>query len=99
MTLTFDNQSLHIDYPSANQHIDAPLDGIDAAVRGPNVLEGATLAVRPAGNREFLIVTKRNGKVFNQGSLKPSNDGRAIIDTWWNPDRPNVVGTLVYEKE
>lgn len=99
MTLRLDNQALHIDYPSVGQHIDAPLDGVEAAVRGPHVLEGATLAVQPAGNREFLIVTKRHGKVFTQGSLKLSNDGRIITNSWWNTDRPDDKGTLVYEKK
>jgi hypothetical protein len=99
MTLRLDNQALHIDYPSAGQHIDAPLDGVEAAVRGPHAPEGTTRAVRPAGNREFLIVTKRYGKVFTQGFLKLSNDGRIITDTWWNPDRPAGKGTLVYEKK
>jgi hypothetical protein len=98
MTLRLDNPALHIDYPSAGQHIDAPLDGVEAAVRGPHAPEGTTLAVRPAGNREFLIVTKRHGKVFAQGSLKLSNDGRIITDSWWNPDRPADKGTLVYDK-
>jgi len=99
MTLRLDNQALHIAYPSAGQHIDAPLDGIEAAVGGPHVLEGATLAVRPAGRREFLIVTKRQGKVFSQGSLKLSDDGRVITNSWWNPDRPADKGTFVYEKK
>ena len=76
-----------------------PLDGIEAAVRGPHALEGATLTARPVGNREFLIVTKRYGKVFTQGSLKLSNDGRVITNSWWNPDRPDDKGTLVYEKK
>src|SRR5580700_4620373 len=44
MTLRLDNQALHIDYPSAGQHIDAPLDGVEAAVRGPRALEGTTWA-------------------------------------------------------
>ena len=70
MTLTLDNQALHIDYPSAGQHGDAPLDGSDAAVRGPHVPEGTTLAVRPAGRREFRTVTKRQGKLFSQGTLE-----------------------------
>jgi hypothetical protein len=99
MTLRLDNQAFHIDYPSVGQHIDAPLDGVEAAVRGPHVLEGATLAVRPAGNREFLIVTKLRGKVFTQGSLKLSNDGRIITASSWTPDRPDGKGTLVYEKK
>ncbi len=98
MTLRLDNQALHIDYPSAGQRIDAPLDGVEAAVRGPHAPEETTCAVRPAGNREFLIVTKRNGKVFTQGSLKLSNDGRIVTDSWWNPDRPADKGTLVYDK-
>jgi hypothetical protein len=99
MTLKLDNQALHIDYPSSGQHIDAPLDGVEAAVRGPKILEGTTYAARPAGNREFLIVTKLHGKVFSQASLKLSNDGRVITETSWNPDRPAAKGTLVYEKK
>jgi hypothetical protein len=80
MTLRLDNLALHIDYPS-EEHIDAPLDGVEAAVRGPHTLEGATFVLRPTGNREFLIVTKRQGKVFSQGSLKLSNDGRIITNS------------------
>jgi hypothetical protein len=99
MTLRLDNQALHIDYPSADQHIDAPLDGVEAAVRGPHTPEGTTSAVRSAGNREFLIVTKRHGKVFTQGSLKLSSDGRIVTESWWNPDRPTDKGMLVYDKK
>jgi hypothetical protein len=98
MTLRLDDRVLHIDYPSSDQHIDAPLDGADAAVRGSHTPEGTTYAVRPVGNREFLVVTKRNGKAFTQGTLELGNDGRTITDTWWNSDRPAVKGTLVYEK-
>jgi hypothetical protein len=97
MALRLDNQSLHIDYPSASQHIDAPLNGVEATVQGP-APEGSTQTVRPAGNREFLIVTKRHGNVLYKGSLKLSSDGRTITDTWWNPDRPADKGTLVYDK-
>ena len=98
MTLRLDSQALHIDYPSAAQLIDAPLNGVEAAVRGPHAPEGTTHAVRPAGNRKFLIVAKRNGKVFSQGSLELSKDGRTITDSWWNPDRPADKATLVYDK-
>ncbi|MGP8175820.1 MAG: hypothetical protein ACLP7O_14905 [Terracidiphilus sp.] len=99
MTLRFDNQALHIDYPSTGQHIDAPLDGAEAAVRGPNVPEGTTYAARLAGRREFLTLTKRNGKVLIQGSLDLSGDGKIITDSWWNPGQPSGKGTLVYEKK
>jgi hypothetical protein len=99
MTLRLDSQMLHIGYPSVGQQIDAPLDGAEAPVRGPHILDGATYAGRPAGNKEFLFVTKRHGKVFTQGSLKLSNDGRIITQSWWNPDRPADKGTLVYDKK
>jgi hypothetical protein len=99
MTLRLDKQVLHIDYPSAGQQIDAPLDGIDEAVRGPHVLGGSTFAVRPAGRREFRTVAKRQGKLFSQGTLELSNDGRAITDSWWNPSQPADKGTLVYDKK
>jgi hypothetical protein len=99
MTLRLDKQALYIDYPSAGQQIDAPLDGIDAAVHGPHVPEGSTFAVRAAGRRKFRTVTKRQGKFFNQGTLELSNDGRAITDSWWNPSQPADKGTLVYDKK
>jgi hypothetical protein len=98
MTLRLDSQGLHIDYPSGGQYIDAPLNGVDAAVHGPHALDGTTYAVRLAGRSELLHLTKRNGKVFTQGSLKLSDDGRSIIDTWWSPDKPTARFTLVYEK-
>jgi hypothetical protein len=98
MILRLDDRALHIDYPGAGEQIDAPLDGVEAAVRGRRILEGATCAVRPAGNREFLIVTKHQGKVFSQGSFELSKDGGTISNSWWIPERPGNKGTLVYEK-
>jgi len=99
MILRLDNQVLHIDYPSAGQQIDASLDGREAAVRGPHAPEGTTYSARSVGRHEIRTLTKRNGKVFTQGSLKLSNDGRIITELWWNPDRPADKGTLVYDKK
>lgn len=99
MTLRLDSQTLHIGYPSAGLYIDAPLDGVDAAVHGPHTPEGMTYATRLVGQREFLTLTKRNGKVLTQGSQELSGDGRVIIESWWNPGQPTSKGTLVYEKK
>ena len=99
MTLSLDTQTLHIGYPSAGQYIDAPFDGVDAAVRGPDVPEGLTDAVRLVRRREISILAKRNGKVVTQESLELSGDGRVITYSWWNPDRPTDKGTLVYERK
>ena len=98
MGLRLDNLVLHIDYPSASQHMDAQLDGVDSPVGGLHAPIGTTFAVRPSGDREFITVTKRDGKVFSQGTLQLSNDGREITNSSWKPERPSDVATLVYER-
>jgi hypothetical protein len=99
MTLRLDRQALHVGYPSAGQYIDAALDGTDTPMRGPHAVQGVTYAVQRVGNRELAFLTKRSGKILTQDALELSNDGRTIIDSWWNPDRPSNKGTLVYEKQ
>lgn len=99
MMLRLDNRVLHIGYASGGEYVDAPLDGADAAVHGPYVLGGVTYSIKPAGQRKFLVLTKRNGSVLTQGSLELSDDGRILTDSWWNPDRPTDKSTLVYEKQ
>lgn len=98
IVLRLTTQTLHIEYPGTGQYVDASLDGFDAAVHG-NTPPGTTYAVRPHGRREFLFLSKRNGSPYSQGSLALSWDGSAITISWWNPDRPNVIATLVYEKQ
>jgi hypothetical protein len=99
ITLKLDKQTLHIVYSSAGQSIDAPLDGVDTTVRGPHVPRGHTYAVRPAGPREFLTLSKRDGKTILQGSLELSGDGRSVTESWWEPGHPADKGFLVYEKQ
>lgn len=99
MTLRLDSRVLHIGYASGGEYVDAPLDGADAAVHGPYVLGGVTYSIKPAGQRTFLILTKRNGKALTEGSLELSDDGRVITDSWWNPSQPSDKGTLVYDKK
>jgi len=69
------------------------------AVRGSHAPEGVTYTVRLVGRREIFTLTKRNGKVLTQESLRVSNDGRVITYSWWDPGRPTEKGTLVYEKK
>lgn len=99
MTLRLDRRVLHMGYGSGGEYVDAPLDGVDAAVHGPYVLEGVTYSIKPAGKREFLILTKRNGNLLTQGFLELSNDGRAVTDSWWSPKQPADKGKLVYDKQ
>lgn len=99
LTLRLDGQYLHIDYPSAGQYVDAPLNGADAEMYGPHALAGMTYAVQRAAQREFLILGKRNGRAFDQESLELSDDGRVLTDSWWDLDKPADRSTLVYDKK
>jgi hypothetical protein len=98
LTLRLESRYLHISYPSVGDYVDAPLDGADAAMYGPDAPTGTTYTVRAAGRRELLILGKRNGKAFTQDLLKLSDDRKAIIDSCVNPSRPADKATLVYEK-
>jgi hypothetical protein len=99
MVLRLDDEGLHIEYPNVGQQIDAPLDGTEAPIREPHGTAADTYSARLAGRREILRLTKRDGKVFTEGSLTLSNDGRVITETWWNPDTPSKQSTLVYKRE
>jgi hypothetical protein len=98
LTLRLDNQYLHIGYPISGQYVDALLNGSDTAVYGPHAVPGVTYAVRSAGEREFLILGKRNGRVLDQESLVLSEDGKVLTDSFWNPDKPAAKATLAYER-
>lgn len=99
LTLRLEGQILHISYPDADQYIDAPLDGNDAAIHGPHAPEGMTYMARLAGPREIHSLTKRDGKAVIQGSMELSQDGRVITESWWKPGQPAGKGVFIYEKE
>jgi hypothetical protein len=99
MTVRIDSQFLHLSYSSGG-HVDASFDGVDAAWQGPHARGGTTtLSVRLVGRREVHTLTKSNGIALHQGSLKLSDDGRVITESWSNPGRPTDKGVLVYEKQ
>jgi hypothetical protein len=99
LTLKLDSQMLHISYPSAGQYVDAPLDGIDTAVRGPHAPDGVTYSVSLAGWRAISILTKHNGKPLTQSSFELSDDGRVMTESWWPQGHPSDKSTLVYERK
>jgi hypothetical protein len=98
LTLRVDSRILHLSYPRTGQFVDAPFDGADAPIKGPNAANGWTYSARLVGRHEFVILTKHSGTPVIQGSLELSHDGRIITESWWNPDQPGSKGTLVYEK-
>jgi hypothetical protein len=99
MTLSLDNQTLHIGYPSDGLYIDAPLDGVDAAMHGPRASERVTYSARLVGSREILTLKKHTGNADIRGSFELSRDGKVITEFWWNSDQPAGKGRFVYEKK
>jgi hypothetical protein len=89
---------LHYAFPELGQYADPALDGSDAAWEGPTVAPGATIAVKPNGPRELLMVRKFRGRITNQGLMRVSADGRTLAEAYWSPEKPDQKALLVYEK-
>jgi hypothetical protein len=70
-----------------------------AAVHGPLAPEGVTYSVWLVGRREISILTKRNGKPLNQGSLGLSLGGTVVTESWWTPGYPGGKSKFVYERK
>jgi len=98
MILTLDSKTIHIGYPDAEFHIDAPLDGTEVPLRGPHALDGTTYIARSGGQRKILTLAKRDGKPFIESSFELSGDGKVITESWVNPGS-NGKGSVVYEKK
>jgi hypothetical protein len=99
LTLRLDSRYLHISYPNRGQDVDVPLNGADATVHGPLAPEGVTYSLRLVGRREISVEKKRDGVPFNLGSLKLSDDGKIVTESWWTPDRLGEKSTYVYERK
>ncbi len=91
--------SLHFSYPERGWYADVLLDGRDAAIRGPRISPGATIALKERNPRELSSETKVKGEVANVGYWRISGDGRSLTESYWSPARPNEKAVLVYEKQ
>lgn len=80
LVLALKDGRLHIAFPESGQYTDPPLDGSDAAMNGPGIVAGLTMAVRPNGLREFITLKKNQGRIIASGSLKLSDDGRTLTE-------------------
>jgi hypothetical protein len=99
LTVRLDAQYLHINYPSLGNSVDAPLNGSDASMQGRLAPDGVTYSVHLVGQGEISILKKRNGEPSNWGSLKLSDDGKVLIESWWVPSRLGDKSTFVYDRE
>ena len=99
MLLLISDQRLHIAFPDSGQFTDPPLDGSEAAIYGPGVPEGTTMAIRPHGPQEFFTSRKLRGQIISEGSLRITADGHTLVEEYWRPDRFDEKAVLVYEKQ
>jgi hypothetical protein len=90
--------ALHESYPGG-QYADVTLDGADAALHGPGVSAGVSIALRERSPRELSSTTKQKGQVVNVGYWRISAEGRSLTESYWSPDRPDEKAVLVYEKQ
>jgi hypothetical protein len=54
----------------------AKFDGKDSLVKGPNVPDGFTIALKKTGPNSYDYVEKHNGKEFYKGTVTVSADGK-----------------------
>jgi hypothetical protein len=86
-------------FPASGQYTNVLLGGTDAAIHGPGVPAGATIAVVERNPREFSTTTKAKGQIVDVGDWQISADGRSLTVSYWFPARPNEKSVLVYEKQ
>jgi hypothetical protein len=98
LVLALKDGRLHFAFPGSGQYTDLTLDGSDAAMHGPGVPPGQTMAMKSQGSRELLTLQKIQGKVLHQGSLKISADGRILVEEFWRPGSSQKA-VLVYDKQ
>jgi hypothetical protein len=97
LQLALRGDTLHLVHLETGLYADIRLDGSDAPVQGESVLLGTTIGLKPSGSHEFLIRQKVQGRIVNEGSLKLSGDGQALIEEYWVPGS-NQKSMLVYER-
>jgi hypothetical protein len=97
--ISLDTHGLHYSFPEQDQHVDAVLDGRDAAVRAPASETGVSIALKGRGPRDIDLTKKRNGQVISVGYWRISADGRSLTYSYWIPTSPNQKVVLVYDKQ
>lgn len=99
MVLTLSESSIRVAFPEKQQYTDFHFDGTNGVVHGATPPPGVTTAMTPMGPRTFVISTKSEGRVTNQGSLVLSADGKTVTHSWWRAGMPQARVVLIYERQ
>ena len=99
LELRLTGRRLHYAFPELGQVRDLTLDGSDAAIHGPGVPPGSSMAIEQIDPTEFSMTKRLSGEVLNVGSLKISKNGHTLVETYWRPERPDERAAMVYDKQ
>jgi hypothetical protein len=88
-----------IEYPSYKRTIAGPADGTPIAVNGPTVPTGLFRSYKATGPHKWSYTTTLNAKVWRNGVLTVSADGKTLTDASWVPGKASEKEVDVYERQ
>lgn len=94
-----DGNSMHVDIPEQHISWDGKLDGTPAAVHGPDVPQGLTVAEKAEGPRKMVSDVSIGGKHVAHSEDTLNADGKSFTELSWDPAKPNEKQTYVFEKQ
>ncbi len=87
-----------ISYPAFKQTVSGATDGSSAEMKGPNLPAGLTTSYKATAPDRWEYSVSFNGKVYNQGVLTVSADGKTLTDKSWTPGKEAEASVAVYDK-
>lgn len=88
-----------IDNATYKQVVSRKTDGSSATVTGPTIPPGATATLKAAGPGKWDYAYLLKAKVFGQGVMAVSADGKTLTDTSWSPGKKAEKSVLVYARQ
>jgi hypothetical protein len=90
---------LQWEVPQWKATVEAPLNGTDVPVKGPQVPAGSTYAAKLVAPNKITYVMKFNGQPDMYGESTMAADGRSYSDVSWNPGKEGEKSTALYVKQ
>ncbi|HEY1560891.1 MAG TPA: hypothetical protein VGF71_08380 [Caulobacteraceae bacterium] len=74
-------------------------DGSPSTIKGPNVPPGAVPVYKADDPGKWSYRGSLNGKVYFQGVMTVSADGKTLTDTQWVPGKKSEASVSIYDKQ
>jgi hypothetical protein len=87
------------DTPSLKETITGATNGAPVAIKGPTVPTGAMVAYKAAGPGKWTYAISLGGKVYVDGTMSVSADGKTLTETSWVPGKQSEASDAVYVKQ